>query len=265
MEQLLAWIRRIYQEQGPTGIVALGTTATTVVLLVVSFFRPDVFDQLKSIHAFEILVLTLLVTLVARTPRDARPPSGIELLPTDDAGVDRLRQILKSRHVTRADLLSAGLSSRHTLIEHLANQDIRVRVLVQEPTIAIDANDAQRLPSMVRTMYRATDAPKRSNIDLCAAMNTASLRATLLYDQGDEPVAGLLGWYVYVEKNTGIFGGSRPVILATDAGADGQALLRFAASEVRRHTLESRSYDPLGSGSAKAEAPSRGGETAGAK
>jgi hypothetical protein len=226
-------------------LITLATSLLALALLVTGVFLPSVYDFVRRVHVFEILVLTMLGSLVwlAEAPPSRR--SACKVLASDPNGVAELEEFIAKNHISRIDLLGAGLGTRHALVGRLAQAGVPLRVLIQDPKSCIDRADGKRINGMIEKT-RAHVGPDRDGlVSFFYYTEPATIRAVLLYGRNGNPIAALMGWYLYEGDPISIVTDPWPVIWVLAGSDDNDLIISFVRQLIERRLNSSRVYTPL--------------------
>jgi hypothetical protein len=188
-----------------------------VLLWGVSLWLPFVGEWLSEKSVFGLILVGLIVQVIALLDELTRGP-GIEsaIGHDQDADLDRLRKYVRERRPESADLIEYSSFMVNSLLEDLRRQQTKIRLLICDPTTAVNAWQAQRIRTCISTLRDVTLKDYAGATVRCYQL-PASVRG--------RKIDGYLniGWYFYGHDLYGVQGTNTMITIRTDA-ADGRLL-----------------------------------------
>jgi hypothetical protein len=226
------------------GYSAVITTVCTITILTVLFVIRAVYPQslylLVDSHVFEAVVLVTLLQILILL---VRPREEVEIITSDIESQRKIIDLVKTGDVAKVDLISAGLSSRRSLIPELLENKVEVNILAQHPDVAVDKEDGKRLLDSLRAICQNLKLDEQKRLHVRLYYNTASPRAIILRGKTFAPTYVFIGWYFYHTKNTKISGRSNPTIFISDRQKEGRALIEFLDNMIERYSTAAESEE----------------------
>lgn len=221
----------------------ISTVSTIIILLSLFIIRnvyPDTLRIIVESHVFEAVVLwTLLQILILLI----RPSEEVQIITSDIECQRRIMELVRKGDISRADILSAGLSSRRSLIPEILENKVEVNVLAQHPDVAIDKEDGQRLIDSLGAIKQNLTQEAKNRFKVRFYFNTASIRAIVLRGKTFEPTYAFIGWYNYHSRNTKIAGRPNPSVLISDRQKEGKVLIDFLDKIINLYSTQTESQE----------------------
>lgn len=235
-----SWLDRFRRTVEEVGVDTFITTLSGIILIiiiVISWILPAVYEYIANLHVVEALILATLTQLLWQANTRQRE-SGVRVMMEDEVMQEINSRVIEGK-TSSVRILSAGIASRVTLIAWLANQGIRVQVLTQDPNTAIDKSDAARLEKNIDTVLSGVFIDQnRKLLDIRCYPGTASTRCIILIDKQNRPGRVYVGWYTYHEHGKRLRGYPNPTIACDSHSKWGERLAVFAEREFERNLNE---------------------------
>ncbi|MGB8657926.1 MAG: hypothetical protein WCE90_09105 [Candidatus Zixiibacteriota bacterium] len=240
MRRLLISMKVFIEEQGLSLFTTLSTAALIILLTIMGWFQPNVYEFIRKTHLFESIVLLILIEIVIVTVRKGKKKESFQVFTEESDAQARIFKLIETKQIERARILSAGLGSRRLLISRLAGDGIDVEVLAQDPDTAIDKRDAQQTIELIHLIKGDIGSEMLSHLHLLFHRNVSSLRAVILYEVRSRIKHLFLGWYAYYDNNSIIRGSHHPTIYVSTKNQEGRKLSKWIESMIDEEKKDGR-------------------------
>lgn len=233
-------MRQFIEEQGVSLFITLITGGLIVIISIISLFWSDVYQLIRDTHAFEAIVIVLLIEIVILLTQKDRSSDTVIVLGEENDAQAKIFEILKLREIERATIISAGLGSRRFLIDALRKAGVRLLVIAQDPETAIDKHDAELMPDIIELIKADNNDKNPSMLSLFFNRNPSTLRAVILYESKSHICHAFLGWYTYHSPDFKIHGSHNPIIYLTSRSMQGRKIIDWIEYWLKQNESEIR-------------------------
>ena len=180
-----------------------------------------------------VAILTLAIVFITFGHISTKITQGdMQILIPESNVQKKTRELLLEGSVSSVDFLTAGFASRKVMIIDILRRIKKpVRVAIQHPEKAV--TESEKLSTVKALNDIVTEIKHdhfaRNNLKFRLYSDHPSLRLTLIRDKDGKPISAILGWYIYREDNTLLWGSRNPSILISQP----DDLVKFANEEFK--------------------------------
>lgn len=211
---------------GITLFVTILITSILTVIIIIAFFYPSIYEFISCNRYFEAIVLICLLNIIFILLKN-RQLLGVALFLEEVDIHNKVIDLLRTERIESVDILSAGISSRTTLISGILDSGILIRLLAQDSSAAIDIKDGERVDDSIKVICQNKSEETIRRLLVRYNLNTESVRAVILHGKKFSPSYALLSWYIYHSHNTRIKGRGNPSLFVSTATIEGRELIEF--------------------------------------
>lgn len=188
-----------------------------LVIWTVSLWLPFIADWLTAHNVFGLILIGLVVQVIAFLDDLGNEPAMRTAIGRDQyRDLNLLRQYVREHRNSNADLIEYSSFMVNPLLEDLVRQHANIRLLISDPTCAINDWQKARINSIITTMRDVTlrNYPK-------AVVKCYRVPASVRGRQIDQHLN--IGWYFYGHGLYGVQGTNTMITLTTES-AEGRLL-----------------------------------------
>lgn len=212
---------------GTTFAILTITTFVLVILTIVgSVFSDGVTNYLSRNHIYDAIIMTALLEILYISFPKRPHVLPFQSYATEQKALVPFLEALKESKPDSVDFFSAGLSSRYQLIQELIDDQIPVRVLVQDQRQGVDKVDAERLKEMLQLIVQSVPEKAEKFLEIRALNRVATLRAVIANRRQSAYIEALFSWYTYDSHGT-LIGHSNPSIYIRPVPSEGQLIAEY--------------------------------------